>query len=256
MILGDCFHSYGCTSCDLTFSYCFCWDSKRSCSCVLTQCPMLGRVRMCAAVVHTGTYASLILFNLALSDTTLELVRKSPEVMASMESCFKDKTLLTSKIKRHLQGIVARLDSTGKCTLCPSYTMFAPLRSRSGAPPTPSGHDMAGHDSNGLAPTVGGETEVPEFTYDIMLSYSWANQPEVLRVLSALQERKYRVWIDVEQMYGSTVDAMADAVENSRVILYGVSADYKASAACRTASYKYHTHNNLCVFDVPPRKSQ
>eukprot|EP00041_Stephanoeca_diplocostata_P034938 m.1214011 g.1214011 ORF g.1214011 m.1214011 type:complete len:1123 (+) comp24603_c0_seq10:257-3625(+) len=216
---------------------------------VLTQTPedMAHRHRMFQYnVVVSRTYASLILFNLALSDTTLELVRKSPEVMASMESCFKDKTLLTSKIKRHLQGIVARLDSTGKCTLCPSYTMFAPLRSRSGAPPTPSGHDMAGHDSNGLAPTVGGETEVPEFTYDIMLSYSWANQPEVLRVLSALQERKYRVWIDVEQMYGSTVDAMADAVENSRVILYGVSADYKASAACRLeANYAFQLKKRM-----------
>lgn len=39
-------------------------------------------------------------------------VRQNKTVMASMESCFKDKKLLTSKIKRNLQGIVARLDST------------------------------------------------------------------------------------------------------------------------------------------------
>ena len=38
-----------------------------------------------------------------------------------------------------------------------------------------------------------------------MVSYSWGHQKVILRVVKALQDRGYNVWIDVEQMKGSTV---------------------------------------------------
>ena len=41
------------------------------------------------------------------------------------------------------------------------------------------------------------------------------------------------MWIDVEQMTGSTVEAMALAVENAEVVLIGVSRQYKESTNCR-----------------------
>ena len=37
----------------------------------------------------------------------------------------------------------------------------------------------------------------------------------------------------VENMKGSTVDAMSDAIEHAEVMLYGVSLEYKESANCR-----------------------
>ena len=46
-------------------------------------------------------------------------------------------------------------------------------------------------------------------------------------------EARVPVWIDVEQMRGSTVDAMALAVENACVVLIGVSRQYKESTNCR-----------------------
>eukprot|EP00041_Stephanoeca_diplocostata_P039050 m.1582816 g.1582816 ORF g.1582816 m.1582816 type:complete len:650 (+) comp25318_c0_seq40:2335-4284(+) len=79
----------------------------------------------------------------------------------------------------------------------------------------------------------GGTGDKERFAFDVMISYSWANQREVLRIRKALGDRGYRVWIDVEQMAGSTVDAMAAAVETSRVMLYVVSPEYKESVVCR-----------------------
>eukprot|EP01050_Picozoa_sp_SAG11_P000710 SAG11_NODE_24_length_24699_cov_10.132195_13_plen_723_part_00 len=67
----------------------------------------------------------------------------------------------------------------------------------------------------------------------VMVSYCWAQQPVIKRIHAALVKRGYAVWIDVEQMKGSTVDAMAAAVEGSEVMLMGVSRQYKESTNCR-----------------------
>ena len=66
-----------------------------------------------------------------------------------------------------------------------------------------------------------------------MMSYNWDHQHVILRVVAWLQAHGYLVWVDTEQMKGSTVDAMALAVEGSEVMLIGVSRPYKESSNCR-----------------------
>jgi hypothetical protein len=41
----------------------------------------------------------------------------------------------------------------------------------------------------------------------VMISYNWGHQPIVKRISQALQQSGYRVWLDVEQMKGSTLEA-------------------------------------------------
>ena len=41
----------------------------------------------------------------------------------------------------------------------------------------------------------------------VMLSYEWEMQPTILRINDSLQRRGYAVWVDVEQMKGSIMDA-------------------------------------------------
>ena len=48
------------------------------------------------------------------------------------------------------------------------------------------------------------------------------------------QAAGYTVWVDVEQMGGSTLEAMALAIENARCVLVGLSEKYKLSPNCRT----------------------
>eukprot|EP01048_Picozoa_sp_COSAG05_P042591 COSAG05_NODE_23087_length_260_cov_0.745342_1_plen_86_part_11 len=66
-----------------------------------------------------------------------------------------------------------------------------------------------------------------------MLSYNWDHQVVIRRVNSSLVSRGYSVWIDIEKMQGSTVEAMADAVEGAAALVFGVSRAYKESANCR-----------------------
>ena len=65
------------------------------------------------------------------------------------------------------------------------------------------------------------------------MSYNWDHQDVILRVVAWLQAHGYLVWVDTEQMKGSTVDTMALAVEGSEVMLIGVSRAYKESSNCR-----------------------
>ena len=50
---------------------------------------------------------------------------------------------------------------------------------------------------------------------------------------NALEKRGYETWMDVEKMAGSTLNAMADAVEESAAIMIIMTKQYKESDACR-----------------------
>jgi len=67
----------------------------------------------------------------------------------------------------------------------------------------------------------------------IMISYNWDDQPIVKRLATALKEYGYEVWLDLEQMGGSTLEAMAGAVENADLMLICMSQKYKDSPNCR-----------------------
>ena len=79
-----------------------------------------------------------------------------------------------------------------------------------------------------------------------MLSYNWDHQATIKRVNSSLVRRGYTTWIDVEKMQGSTVEAMADAVEDAAVMCYGISQAYKESTNCRMeAQYAFQQQKDM-----------
>lgn len=67
----------------------------------------------------------------------------------------------------------------------------------------------------------------------VMISYNWSVQPIAIAISTFLQEKSINVWIDIEKMEGSTLEAMANAVESSDVILVLISRKYKESPNCR-----------------------
>lgn len=67
----------------------------------------------------------------------------------------------------------------------------------------------------------------------VMISYCWAQQPFIFAFIKHLKEQGVRYWLDVEQMSGSTLEAMANAVEGAAAIFLCVSRKYKDSANCR-----------------------
>lgn len=56
----------------------------------------------------------------------------------------------------------------------------------------------------------------------------------------------YATWMDVDKMSGSTLEAMAKAVEDSAVVLVCISKMYKESQACRTeAEYAFQQRKKI-----------
>jgi hypothetical protein len=74
----------------------------------------------------------------------------------------------------------------------------------------------------------------------VMISYQWDVQDTIQRLVHSLQERGFRVWFDLNNMSGSIMDAMAEAVDGAEVVLYGVSLAYKESANCRLEANYAH----------------
>ena len=80
----------------------------------------------------------------------------------------------------------------------------------------------------------------------VMISYQWDSQEVLVEVKNRLQASGYRVWMDLEEMGGSTLETMAKAVENSSVVLVCVSERYKESPNCRSeAEYTYKLKKDI-----------
>ena len=89
--------------------------------------------------------------------------------------------------------------------------------------------------------------EIPqEKRGQVMISYSWSQQDRMRQLSAYLQSLGFVVWLDVEQMEGSVLEKMAEAVEDSDAIIIGFSSAYKDSQACRTeAEYAYRLKKTL-----------
>ena len=80
----------------------------------------------------------------------------------------------------------------------------------------------------------------------VMISYSWGQQTRMRQLGAHLKALGFPIWIDVEQMEGSVLGKMAEAVEESSTIIIGLSSTYKDSQACRTeAEYSYRLKKDI-----------
>lgn len=98
-------------------------------------------------------------------------------------------------------------------------------------------------------PTAGGSlpvaTEDPNAAH-VMISYHWGVQKSMILVKQRLRAEGYKVWMDIDNMSGSTLEAMALAIERAAVVLVCMSQGYKNSPGCRTeAEYTYRLHKDV-----------
>ncbi|XP_046350502.2 uncharacterized protein LOC124131334 [Haliotis rufescens] len=83
--------------------------------------------------------------------------------------------------------------------------------------------------------------EEPRITGHLMISYQWADQKTLVKVKESLRQRGYNIWMDIDDMEGSTLQAMAEAVQNASVVLVCMSERYKLSQNCRSeAEYAFN----------------
>ncbi len=90
--------------------------------------------------------------------------------------------------------------------------------------------------------------------YDIMISYCHRNKDLCHAIYDRLTKDGFRVWLDRENMYGSPMDAMAHAIENSQYVLVCMSEAYKQSPCCQLeANYAFQRRCPLIPLVVTPR---
>ncbi|KAL3892350.1 hypothetical protein ACJMK2_004563 [Sinanodonta woodiana] len=80
------------------------------------------------------------------------------------------------------------------------------------------------------------ELVVQKKTGHVMISYNWGHQKELIKISDILREKGFPVWMDIKNMGGSTLQDMAEAVENASVVLVCYSRKYKDSPNCRAES--------------------
>jgi hypothetical protein len=100
-------------------------------------------------------------------------------------------------------------------------------------------------ESNHEDRTVTTETR-DEKTFDIMISYSHKDEIICRRIYDELTRAGYRVWIDFDQMHGNVMDAMAQAIEQSKTVVICMSEQYRRSSYCRAeAHYAFQRQLNI-----------
>ncbi|XP_072014355.1 uncharacterized protein [Amphiura filiformis] len=72
----------------------------------------------------------------------------------------------------------------------------------------------------------------------VMISYNWEHQKTAIKIRDKLKHRGFDTWMDVNEMRGNILQAMAEGIERADVMLMCFSRHYKASACCR-AEVKY-----------------
>jgi hypothetical protein len=91
------------------------------------------------------------------------------------------------------------------------------------------------------------------YKYDIMISYSHKDKELCHRLYYRLLEDKFRVWIDLENMYGPIVERMAEAIENSEFVLLCMSNAYKSSSYCQLEA-EYAFKFQTCLIPLVVKK--
>nr|CAF4123563.1 unnamed protein product [Adineta steineri] len=90
--------------------------------------------------------------------------------------------------------------------------------------------------------------------YDIMISYCHRNKDLCHDIYDRLVNDGFRVWLDRENMFGSPMDAMAHAIENSQYVLVCMSDAYKQSPCCQLeANYAFQRKCPMIPLVVTPR---
>ncbi|KAK6183584.1 hypothetical protein SNE40_011037 [Patella caerulea] len=74
----------------------------------------------------------------------------------------------------------------------------------------------------------------------VMISYQWGNQELLTKIRDRIRGHNEKVWMDIDDMEGSTLQAMAEAVEQADIVLICMSRKYKDSPNCRAEAEYAH----------------
>ena len=84
------------------------------------------------------------------------------------------------------------------------------------------------------------------YKYDVAISYSHSDKDLTHRIYDQLVKDDFRVWIDRDETFGTTMITKAETIDQSRFILVCMSDEYKQNLYCRCeASYAFERQCSL-----------
>ena len=90
-----------------------------------------------------------------------------------------------------------------------------------------------------------------KYQYDMMISYAHKDKDICHQIHKSLINDNYRVWIDLERMHGIIMEAIANAIEQSRCVLICMSDNYSLSPYCQSeAQYAFEKRRLLIPLKV------
>lgn len=80
----------------------------------------------------------------------------------------------------------------------------------------------------------------------IMISYNRDSRDLCLKIKNELEKDGHKIWIDVEDIHGSSLESMANAIEKSVCVLMCMTEKYKQSPNCRAeAEYAFQLNKPI-----------
>jgi hypothetical protein len=99
-----------------------------------------------------------------------------------------------------------------------------------------------------------GNSGVQKKKYDMMISYCWAQKELCHKINDRLEQDGYQVWLDRDEMHGSIIESMAEAIEQARFIIICMSSNYKNSINCKAeAEYAFSQKSKIVPLIVEPK---
>ncbi|CAF4490119.1 unnamed protein product, partial [Rotaria sp. Silwood2] len=92
------------------------------------------------------------------------------------------------------------------------------------------------------------------YKYDLMISYCHKNSDLCNIIYNGLLKlEKYKIWIDKKEMHGSMMERMAEAIEDSHLMLVCMSSAYKTSQACQAeCEYAFRRQSRALFLKIEP----
>ena len=80
----------------------------------------------------------------------------------------------------------------------------------------------------------------------IMFSYNHDSKDLVVQICDSLRQQGFRIWLDLDEMRGETLETMAQAIERASLVVICLTEKYKESANCQSeAQYAYRLNKPI-----------
>ena len=149
-----------------------------------------------------------LMYQLCFDEIIAKDVGQDEQMLNFLNEIIKDESYKRNQLKRYCNGVLFMINTRGR--------------------------ENPVSDTHVSAPEIKTEASQPvETAKHIMISYNRESRDLCLKIKSELEKLNYVVWIDVEDIRGSSLESMANAIEESKCVLMGMTEQYKLSSNCR-----------------------